>query len=357
MDAFDIVHHRLCNQQITRKRLEHPSQVVTQFGAMQAQDYASAKWAIGLRCRDATDTLIEQAIVNKTIVRTWLMRGTLQFVAASDLRWMLALLGPRLIANTTRRYRQLALDDTTFAHCDETLITTLQGGKSLSRTELLLALEKAGISTDGQRGYHILRRAALAGLICFGPMQDKQETFVLLDKWLPSGKSLNRDEVLAELAGLYFKSHGPATLRDFVWWSGLPVVDARAGLETAKHQLHQDTVEGQTYWLQKNSSVPTIPSPTVYLLPAYDEYFLGYKDRNAVLDAKYDKQVVSNNGVFRPMIVMDGQVVGIWKKALKKGMIVITLTPFKSLTAAENQALQVAANQYGVFLGLPVGLE
>jgi hypothetical protein len=269
---------------------------------------------------------------------------------------MLALLAPRVIANSARRYHQLELDDATFAHSYEILTKRLQGGKQLTRSEILLILEQASISTSGQRGYHILRRAALEGLVCFGPFQDKQETFVLLEEWAPHDKDMKRNEALAELAKRYFRSHGPATLQDFVWWSSLKVVDARAGLETAKTRLHQETIDGQTYWLIPNDSVPKNPSPTAYLLPAYDEFFLGYKARDAVLDSKYDKQAVSSGGVFRSMIVIDGQVAGIWKRSLREDSVIITPSPFTALTKAENQALLAAADQYGAFLGLSVVL-
>jgi hypothetical protein len=269
---------------------------------------------------------------------------------------MLTLLGPRLVANSARRYRQLELDDTTFNRSSDALVRALQGRQSLTRAEILLALSRAGISTDGQRGYHILRRAGLEGLICFGPSQNKQETFVLLDEWLPYRKPLGRNEALAELARRYFSSHGPATLQDFVWWSGLPVADARTGLETAKTRLHQETIEGQRYWLAQNQSASKTPSPAAHLLPAFYEYFLGYKDRSAVLDANYDKQVVSSNGVFRPIIVLDGQIVGIWKQRLKRRTVIITPNLFKSLTVAQNQALQMAADQYGAFVGKSVVL-
>ena len=356
MIALDIAHHRLYNQRIVPKKSELPSQVVARFGAMQAQDYAGVKWAIGLRCCSATDAAIEQAVVNKTIVRTWLMRGTLQVVAAADVRWMLELLAPRIIANSIRRYRQLELDDATFAHSYEALSKVLQGGKQLTRAEIMLVLEQAGISTTGQRVYHILRRAGLEGVICFGPMQDKEETFVLLDEWVPHSKIMKRDEALAELAGRYFGSHGPATLQDFIWWSGLKVADARTGLEIAKTRLDQEAIQGQTYWLPQNNSIFKDPVPTVYLLPAFDEYFLGYKVRDALLDAKYDKRAVSSNGVFRPMVVIDGQIVGIWKRVYERGSVIITPSPFNALTKTENQALVVAANQYGSFLGLPVML-
>lgn len=280
------------------------------------------------------------------------MRGTLHLVTISDVRWMLALLAPRVIAKSARRHRQLELDEASFAHSFETLTRALQGGKRLTRADTMLILEQAGISTSGQRGYHILRQAGLEGLIYLGPIQDKQQTFVLLDEGAPQGKQMERDEALAELARRYFGSHGPATLQDFVWWSGLSVADARAGLDSAKTRLNQETIGGQSYWSLHQNSIADNPSPTAFLLPAYDEYYLGYKERGAVLDSKYDKKVVSRNGVFRPMIVIDGQVVGIWKRALKKGSVIITPGPFDPPTEAEDQAIQAAADQVGAFLGL-----
>jgi len=352
MISLDIAHHRLFSQRIAQEKFELPGQAVAWFGAMQAQDYASVKWAVGLRCYKATNATIEQAIADKAIIRTWIMRGTLQVVAAPDMHWILSLLAPRLIVNSAHRHQQLELDEAAFAQSYETLTSVLQGGKRLTRAEILLALEQAGISTSGQRGYHILWRAGLEGLICFGPMQDKEQTFVLLDEWVPGSRDMKRDEALAELARRYFGSHGPATLQDFVWWSGLTVADAKAGLEMAKTQLHQETIDGQTYWLFQNHPTPRDPSPTAYLLPAFDEYFLGYKTRNAILDPKYDKQAVSSNGIFRPMIVIDGQVAGTWKRTLKKGSVIIEPSAFNPFTEAENQSLLEAANRYGAFLGL-----
>jgi hypothetical protein len=354
MIAADIARHRLYSHRVGQRRLERPGQAVAWFGAMQAQDYSSAKWAVGLRWYGATDATVERAVVDRSIVRTWLMRGTLHVVARSDVRWMLALLAPRIIARSARRHRQLELDHAAFARSYETLARALQGGKRSTRAELLRVLEQAGISTRGQRGYHILRKAALEGLVCLGPVQDRHQTFVLLDEWVPQGQQMERADALGELARRYFRSHGPATLQDFVWWSGLPVADARAGLDTATAQLHQQTVDGQTYWLPLNDPIPTAPSPTAYLLPAYDEYFLGYEARDAVLDAKYDKSAVSGGGVFRPIVVIDGQVVGVWRQTLKEGSVVISPSLFTSLTEREDQALLAAADQYGAFLGLSV---
>jgi hypothetical protein len=355
----DITRHRLHNHRIVDRAFDRPDQPVAWFGAMQAQDYAGVKWAIGLRCRTisgaaAAETNVEQAIGDKTVIRTWLQRGTLQVVAATDIHWMLALLAPRLIAQSARRRRQLELDDIVLTHSAEIITRLLQGHKQLTRANLLQELEQAGISTPGARGYHILRHAGLEGLICFGPMQGKEQTFVLLDEWVPRGKQLPRDEALAELAGRYFNSHGPAALADFVWWSGLPKMDARSAIEMAQSQFHAEIIDGETYWLPPTDLAPEEMSPTAHLLPAYDEYYLGYKNRDAILNASYDKKAVSSSGVFRPMIVVDGQIVGTWKQKFGKGNVIITPNLFKTLTANENQALHMAANRYGAFLGLSV---
>src|SRR5207237_2162453 len=193
--------------------------------------YPGALWAVGLRTRDATEAAIEQAIAERTIVRTWPMRGTLHFVAPEDARWMLQLLTPRVVAANARRvYQQSNLDDATFARSKDLFVDALQGGKQLPRPSLYKVLEAAGISVAGQRGLFILQRLSSEGLICFAARQGKQPTFALLDEWVPISlsKTPARDQALAELALRYFTSHGPATVQDFAWWSGLPAADASA---------------------------------------------------------------------------------------------------------------------------------
>jgi hypothetical protein len=373
--SLDVIRHRLNNQRIVGSEPALPAQVVSWLGAMQAQDRDAVKWAVGLRCRDAAEATVERALADGTVVRTWLMRGTLQVVTASDVRWMLALLAPRQIANSARRYRQLDLDEDTFARSGETLITALRGGGRLTRAQIARHLEDGGISAAGQRSYHILRRAALEGLICLGPMKDKKETYVLLEEWVPVGGSpasasgrgalasgtesgaAARERALAELARRYFFSRGPATLRDYVWWSGLKVAEARAGLEKVADQLDQETVDGQmVYYVARNEATSQGPSPAAHLLPAYDEYLLGYRARDIVLDASYDRRAVSSNGVFRPVIVLDGQIVGTWARTVNKRSVTIAPHLFRPLTGSETQVLLAAADRYGAYLGLPVRL-
>jgi hypothetical protein len=358
MTKFDIAPQRLSNQSIVPATFEKPGDVVKRLGAVQAQDYLGALWAIGLRMKAATEKTIEQAICDRKIIRTWPMRGTLHFVTPEDVRWMLALLAPRIITNAVRRHRQLELDAATFARSEILFTRALQEGRQLTRPEMMDVLEQDGISTAGQRGYHILWWAAQTGLICFGPRQGKQDTFVLLDDWLPDGKTLSRGKSLAELAHRYFTGHGPATIQDFMWWSGLPAADARTGLEMVKAQLASEALGGQTYWFSPSLSSVNTASPTAYLLPGFDEYLLGYKDRNAVLDPAHAKKVVpGGNGMFKPIIIIDGRVVGTWKRTLRKTKVLVSLNPFTSLSATQMEAAAVAAEPYGHFLGLPVEIS
>lgn len=350
MTSFDIPRLRLYNQYISRATFDKPADVIAWLGAVQAQDYTGALWAVGLRTREASEKAVEQAIADKAIIRTWPMRRTLHFVAAADARWMIDLLTPRVIAASRCRHQLLELDEPIFARSRALLGRALEGGKQLRRDACYRLLEAAKISTAGGRGLHILARLALDGLLCFGTREGKQHTFALLDEWAPEARRLKRDEALAELTRRYFTSHGPATLQDFVWWSGLTTVDARAGLEMAKADLVQEIIDGQTYWLASSTATAGAAAPTAYLLPSYDEYTVAYKDRSAVLDPLYARQVNTGNGIFSPIIVVDGQVVGAWKRALKKGAVAISLHPFTKLNQAETRAIAKAADRYGKFL-------
>lgn len=357
MTISDIAYKRLYNQYIASRTLEKPTQVVEWLGAVQAQDYLGALWAVGLRTRNANEENVKRAIADKTIVRTWPMRGTLHFVAAADVRWMLDLLTPRIIAGRAWLYKHLELDDRIFARIKELSVSALEGGKQLPRDAMYGLLEAAHISTTGGRGLHILSRLAQEGIICFGTREGKKQTFALLDEWVPKAKKKARDEALAELARRYFTSHGPATLQDFVWWSGLRTADARAGLEMTKPHLVQEVSDGQTYWLAPSMTTAKDASPTAYLLPAFDEYTVAYKDRSAVLNPMHAKQVNTGNGIFFPTIVIDGQIVGTWKRTLKKSAVTITPSPFARLNEVETRAFATAVSRYGEFLDQSVVLS
>jgi Winged helix DNA-binding domain len=349
MTPGKLPHYRLHSQRLTARRLETPANVVRWLGAVQAQEYPGSLWAIGLRCRGATERLVEQAISERAIVRTWPMRGTLHFVAAEDLRWMLQLLTPRVKAARVARYeRDYGLDPRTIARSGDIVGRALEGGRRLTRAAINRILDGAGIPAAGGRGLHIAWRLAHDGLICFGPREGKQHTFVLLDEWVPPAKPLDREEALAGLAARYFASHGPATVRDFAWWSGLRLGDAAAGLAAASSGLASIQVAGTTYWASSSGPAGR-SSPRAFLLPAFDEYTVAYRDRDALASPAH-RRYVQGVDILQPVIVVDGRVVGTWTRRLANGSVAIELSPFIRLAPAAARAVAVAARRYAAFL-------
>jgi hypothetical protein len=352
MTNLDIAQQRLHNQRIADSPFEKPADVVQWLGAVQAQDYAAAKWAVGLRSRGVTDDDIEQAFTDGALLRTHVMRPTWHFVSPADIRWMLTLTAPRVNALNAYYYHKLGLDDAVFMHSNAVLAKALQGGKQLTRAELISVLKQSGIATDTLGFLYLLGRAELDGIVCSGARRGKQFTYALLEERAPQARVLDRDEALAELARRYFTSHGPGTLQDFGWWSGLTAADARAGLEMVKSQFINEAIGGQTYWLSPSMPTTKVASPTAHLLPAYDEYTVAYKDRSAILDPVHAEQ--ARNGILSPTIAVNGQIVGTWKRTLTKDAVILTPNLLTPLNKAETRALAASVNRYGAFLGRSV---
>jgi len=351
MAATAIALQRLDQQRLSRNPLTTPDEVVTWLGAVQAQDYPGAQWALGLRLQNATDDVIERAFTAGTILRTHVMRPTWHFVTPADIRWMLGLTAPRVNAVNASMYRQLELDDALFRRSNAVIARALQGGQQLTRAELGSALADAGIVAEGIRLGCLVQRAELDAVVCSGPRRGKQFTYALLDERAPHASSLKRDEALAELTRRYYTGHGPATVRDFAWWSGLTAADARAGLDMVASHLTRAVIDGETYWSSASMPPAARPSEPAFLLPTYDEFLVGF--------AAFDKsrtggQKASENLRFDSTIVIGGQVVGRWRRTFKKGAVVIELAPFAPLTAAAGEAVTAAAQRYGEFLGMPV---
>jgi len=355
----EITFHRLCNQQIRNPVLKQPAAVVNALGAMQAQDFAGALWSVGLRMPGGTLTAVLQALEAGQIIRTWLLRGTLHLVTPEDIRWILKLVAPRIIAGSAGRHRQLGLTGEEFGRSRDLFIEELQGGRHLTREELFRALSKAGISPMGQRGYHLLATAGLEGVICFGRPRGKQQTFALLDEWAPeTGKTPGPAGALSRLAERYFSGHGPATLQDFVWWSGLTVTDAKAGITAAGDSLTSRVVGGKEYLSVPRDGDEGSGEPEVVLLPGFDEYILGYRDRSAALDpALAGKTVIGSNGMMLPTILVDGSVAGTWKRTVRKNTVTITFEPFINLDSVLRLKVRKAAEHYGIFMERPVSVE
>ncbi|MGQ0642641.1 MAG: winged helix DNA-binding domain-containing protein [Gemmatimonadaceae bacterium] len=335
---------------------EKPGDLVRWFGAVQGQDYLEALWGVGLRTKGAMQQDIERAIARREIVRTWPMRGTLHFVAPDDIKWMVTHLTPRVMTAAAARHRELELDAAVFTRAAKVCERVLQGGKHLTRPALYAALGAAGIRASESRGMHIMSYLAHRGPLCFGPRSGKQATFTLLEEWIPNATMLSRDEALAELALRYFQSHGPASLHDFAWWSGLPVADARRGIESVQPLLLSEAVEGRSYWFteQAHNTKSTTTSTRAYLLPVFDEYVVAYRERSAVRDPALTKRVNAGGGIFKPIVVIDGRVVGTWKRDFQGSGVAIAASPFTRISAEHRRKIERAARRYGAFLQMPV---
>lgn len=352
MDMTDLGLIRLRNLGIAGSVMKTPAEVVRHLGAVQAQDYPGTLWALGLRLPGTQQADIERAVASGSVVRTWPQRGTLHFVAPEEVRWRLSLTTPRILRQAVSRHQSVGLDDATFERARELFERALEGGKQLTRQEMMDLLANAGISTSEQRGYHILWYWSQRALLVFGAPKGKQQTFALLDDVIPETPEITREEALARLAKSYLTSHGPATVADLAYWSGMTQTDVNIGLEAVKGDLTEVKIGGKSYWTKH---VTPTDRRDVFLLPGFDEYLLGYKDRSAVLDLEHSAKVAPGfNGVFTPTIVMDGKVEGLWKREIKRSQILVNVTPFISFTNEQKQAIYASFKRYEEFMGLPV---
>jgi Winged helix DNA-binding domain len=351
----DVLAIRMKNLLLANREARSPADVVTWMGAMQAQDLASGEWSFGVRCAGRTQADIHQATVDREILRTWPMRGTVHFVPPADARWMLDVTGVRALAGAVRRREQLGLTEPIVNRAAEVLYNALNGGRSLTRSECVQLLIAAGVHTASEHGYHLLWYASQIGVTCIGPQQGKDQTFVLLDDWVPKPNVLSRNEALATLAVRYFRSHGPATRREFVGWTGLTATDARRGIELGNDELTTiDTASGPMITsIASLDHVATTRKDDLYLLPGFDEYLLGYKDRTAMISQDRMNQIIPGaNGVFKPTIVANGRVIGIWKRTIKIRHVEIQAFPFEPFTTRQNVAFTSAARAYADYLQL-----
>ncbi len=356
MKRSEVVSERLHNQKLSLPGFKRPVDVVRWLGAVQAQDYNAAKWALALRMVQATDAVIENAFNEGQIIRTHVMRPTWHFVAPDDIRWLLQLTAPRVNSRCGPNYRRYGLDTATFNRANKALTKALQGGKHLTRSALKAVLNKAGVEADDTvRLAHILLRAELDATVCSGPRIGKQFTYALLDERVPATRVLPRDEALAELTRRYFTSHGPATLHDFIWWSGLTAADARHGIALIERDIREAVVDDKVYWSSRSGSAVTRSSKhSAHLLPAYDEYFVAYKDRQLGLDRNPS---MTTWGLLGPTVIVDGSPVGAWKCTIEKRRVTIALKPSRVLTKPQTTAITSAAERYATFLGLPAQIS
>lgn len=357
MNASEVIKLRLHNTGLSHSPFKSAADAVSHLGAVQAQNFAAAKWALGLRIKNSTDEDIEKAFNEGTILRTHVMRPTWHFVVPEDIRWMLELTAPRVKARLAYYNRKLELDDALFARSNAAVARALQGNTYLTRQELKTVLTNTGIETDIQRLAHIIMWAELDGLICSGPRRGKQFTYALLEERVGEAKKLSREQALSKLALNYFTGHGPAQLKDFSWWSGLAVKDAKVALDLIESELKQATFDGKTYYWSSTQAEVAIPKmPSAFLLSIYDEYTIAYKDRGDISEARDIEKMISMGNALTAVIIINGKVAGTWDKILKKNAVEIRLNPFWKLKKDEQEALESEVARYGKFVGIPAVL-
>lgn len=306
---------------------------------MQAQDLTMVLWAVGLRLRSSATDAIRQALDRGDIIRTHVLRPTWHLIAAKDAQWMLELTAPHIKRSLTARHRELGFTPEIVKKGYRIIERTLAQGRHVTRDILFTKLEQGKVSTQDQRGHHILLMAELDRVICSGKLQEGKSTYALFDERVTEPSKLTREEAIATLMTRYFTSHGPATLDDFAWWSGLPAAAIREGVSLVKHLLDTTTIAGQTYWLKDTGRPTAGTTPSLYLLPAFDEYLVSYRDRSACLPMRHRATAISSNGIFRPVVIANGLVRGLWQKRKVKSTVKIEVRLFRNSGIRRNREL------------------
>jgi Winged helix DNA-binding domain len=351
-----IAARRLHSQRLTGEPFASAQDVLSCLGAVQSQDYAGARWALGLRTRGLTGAGVDGLFDAGAILRTHVMRPTWHFVLPEDVRWLLELTAPRVKASIGFRDRELGIDAEIIRRGEALMTAALRDGTYLTRNELGAVLERSRLPASGPHMGHLTIHAELDGLIVSGPRKGRQLTYALLDERAPPGRRLDRDEALAELTRRYFASHGPAQLPDFTWWSGLTMTDARRGLALVGPDLVREEIDGTSYWSAGEGPPPAAEGPLAHLLPNFDEFTVAYRDRRAMIHPGLDISGLANGWVLSNVVAVDGLVRGGWKRRSDGREIVVELGPLAGLDAADEGAVEGAVAELERFLGVPVAI-
>ncbi|MDR1170200.1 MAG: winged helix DNA-binding domain-containing protein [Prevotellaceae bacterium] len=339
---------RIRSHQLGNPEFNEPEKLVAWMGAIQAQDYSMSKWALGVRLQSATVVDVEAALSAGKILRTHVMRPTWHLVAAEDIRWMLQLSGERIKSSAASRDRNLEITGELYSKCNRLIEKILEGNNHLTRQELALELTKAGIAADTSRMTHFMMRAEVEGIVCSGIDRGNRQTYALIDERVPPAKTLHREEALATLATKYFRSHSPAGLQDFAWWSGLSVGNARQAVHLIQPELFTVMFHESLLFVHQSYRGELESPDTFHFLPAFDEYIIAYKDRTGVLDTEYQMKAFSKNGIFHPVIASNGRIAGTWQKTASKNRITVKPAFFDAANTDENR-MKIAENRYRAF--------
>ncbi len=346
-----IPHHRLHTQQIAQQQFQQPNELLNWMGAMQAQDYEMSKWAVALRLPDANENKIETALNNGELIRTHILRPTWHIVSAENHRWMMDLSAPQLIRTLNSYAKRDDVDDKTLLKAEKIILKILAKNNHCTRDEIMAVLQKEKINTDGYRSAHIMFHAELNGLVCNGIRKGKEITYALLDERILQSKKISRDEALAKLATIYFQSHSPATLKDFSWWSGLNQTDAKKAIDFISKILEKIEVGEQTYFVF-HSKEKIKPNSEIHLLPAFDEYIISYNHRLDVVDKIHSPKAFTNNGIFKPMIVHDGKIIGTWKRTITGKKLKTEILPFEKISKQTETEIERKMEEFKQYCSL-----
>lgn len=341
---IDIPSLRLINQQLLHPRFSAPDKLVSWMGAIQAQNINMAKWAVGIRLRSASLKKVEKAINDGSIIRTHVMRPTWHFVAAKDIRWMIALSSKHLERTYTSYSRIVGNEISTrqFIKSNDLLERILCGGRCLTKQEIALEFERAGWSANAHQVNYFLCYAEAKGVVCSGGIHGNTHLYALLEERVPQYPELSKENALASLARAYFRSHSPASLKDFTWWSGLTLSEAKQAVSIIENEMTEATLNGRLLYIYNSSRRRCDISENLHLLPAFDEYLIAYNDRTDVLPQEYYAKGFTKNGLFFPVILHKGQITGNWKKINGKGEMQLNCSYFR-MKNIPNEDLQANA--------------
>ena len=349
---------RLRTQRLSGTPFEDAVEAVRRMGAVQSQDYPAAKWALAQRLGGATDAALDRLYDQGAILRTHVLRPTWHFVLPEDIRWLLELTGPRVLAGAAGRWRQLEIDREVIARSRAAWHAALSGGRSMTRSELGGVLAAAAISSEGQRLPHLAMALELEGFLVSGPRRGKQLTWALLEERAPGSASMEPQDALRELARRYFSFHGPAQLQDFAWWSGLTLADARKGISLAGADLSSRSVDGKDYWHSPGLEWGLADKGAVHLLPNFDEYTVGYRDRSALLHADYPfrPELFAFSSILSNIVTVGGEVRGAWRKIASARGVRVEVSPLAPPSRSVRTGVEEAVRRFGRFLERPVDM-
>ena len=349
MDSISSL--RLDFQQISNQNFDKVSDLIEYMGAVQAQDLAMAKWALGLRLKNATENTIDEAINSGQIIRTHVLRPTWHFVSPDSISWMIDLTAKRIKSQSKARLKQLEIDEMVLKKSVRILEKYLLSNKSIRRETITMEFENHSIRTNENRLSHILMELELNKIICSGGVENSKQTYALFDERIKHKNHLNKDESLARLADMYFQSHSPACLEDFVWWSGLSVSEAKSGIADIQKNLDVFVENDRNYYIWNRREAARNMSDSFFLLPAFDEFLISYKFRESSISDLYNRKAISDNGIFRPLMVLNGGVIGIWKRSLRSKKLHIETEIFIPQNENFEKLLNPAKDRFLKFAG------